>query len=129
MYPLFNSWRVADILKWLGTNVKYHESIWRAHVWPRSLQGQSDILRSNALSCLSFEPLVGFTYNILTNVKFDESMCSAYAWLWAVQGKCHLFDKQHNAVYLHCSKCEIKYFNTTIYATRFQNKHKNVKQT
>ena len=48
---LYNSSSVGDILKWLGTHVKYHKTMCRAHVWPRSHQGQCESIRSNTLSC------------------------------------------------------------------------------
>ena len=62
MCLLYNSWKVDDILKWLATKVKYHQT----HFSLRSLQDQGYSLRSNKLSCLlyiSFEPLVRFTNN------------------------------------------------------------------
>jgi len=57
---------LVTLKKRLGTNVQYHEAMCRAHIWPRSLQGQCHILRSNTLSCqlyTLYKPLVGFTYN------------------------------------------------------------------
>jgi len=45
MCPLYNPWRVGDILIWLGTHVNYHETMCRAHVWPRSFQCQGDFLK------------------------------------------------------------------------------------
>ena len=51
------------ILEWVGANLKYHEMMCRAHLWPRSLQGQGQSSRqTNYCVCSrSFEPLVGFT--------------------------------------------------------------------
>jgi len=48
---LYNSSSVGDILKWRGTHVKYHKTMCRAHVWPRSHQGQCESIRWNTLSC------------------------------------------------------------------------------
>ena len=49
MCQLYNSWRLGDILEWLGTNVKYQETM-----FDQSLQGQGDVLRSNTLLCLLY---------------------------------------------------------------------------
>ena len=45
--PLYNSWRVCGILKWLGTNVKYDESMSSAYDWPKLVHSQVHSLRLN----------------------------------------------------------------------------------